>query len=101
MHAHNVYFALKDNSDEAVDRFISDSKQYLAVIPGINSFACGVLETELDREVNDQDFDVSLHVLFESKEAHDAYQIAPSHSEFVARNQPNWAGARVFDSAVK
>ena len=101
MHAHNVFFTLNDKSSEAVEQFIADSKQYLAVIPGIESFACGVLEVALDREINDRDFDVSLHVLFESKEAHDAYQIAPSHDEFVARNEANWAAARVFDSAVK
>ena len=101
MHAHNVYFALTDKSNEAVEQFITDSKKYLAVNPGIKSFACGVLEAELDREVNDRDFDVSLHVLFESKEAHDAYQIAPSHDEFVARNGDNWAAVRVFDTAVR
>lgn len=101
MHAHNVYFSLKDKSSEAVEQFIADSKLYLAVNSGIKSFACGALEVELDREVNDQDFDVSLHVLFESRKAHDAYQIAPSHNEFVARNKDNWAAVRVFDSAVK
>jgi len=101
MHAHNVFFTLNDKSSEAVGRFIADSKQYLAVIPGITSFACGVLEAELDREVNDRDFDVSLHVLFESKEAHDAYQISPLHDEFVARNKGNLATVRVFDTAVR
>ncbi len=101
MHAHNVYFALTDKSTKAVEQFIADSKRYLAVIPGIQSFACGVLESELEREVNDRDFDVSLHVLFESKETHDAYQIAPSHNEFVARQGNNWAAVRVFDTAVK
>ena len=66
MHAHNVYFTLKDKSNAAVEQFIADSKQYLAVVPGINSFACGVIEPTLEREVSDRDFDVSLHVLFES-----------------------------------
>jgi heme-degrading monooxygenase HmoA len=101
MHAHNVYFSLHDRSSAAIEKFISDSKLYLAVITGIRSFACGVLEMELDREVNDRDFDISLHVVFESKEAHDAYQNAPSHNEFVARNKENFAAVRVFDSAVK
>ena len=101
MHAHNVYFMLKDKSSGAIAQFVADSKQYLAVIPGIRSFACGVIEAELDREVNDRDFDVALHVLFESKAAHDAYQIAPEHNEFVARNSDNWAAVRVFDTAVK
>lgn len=101
MHAHNAYFSLKDKSDHAVKSFIVDSKQYLAIIPGIDSFACGVHEAELDRDVNDRDFDVSLHVIFESREAHDAYQVAPSHDEFVARQKDNWSAIRVFDTAVR
>jgi hypothetical protein len=60
-----------------------------------------VLEKQLNREVNDRDFDVSVHVLFESKETHDAYQIAPAHNEFVVRNEDNWSTTRVFDSQIK
>ena len=101
MHAHNVYFTLKDGSNEAVKQLISDCNLYLSDIPGIKSFACGVLEKQLNREVNDRDFDVSVHVLFESKETHDAYQIAPAHKEFVARNEDNWSTTRVFDSSIK
>ena len=101
MHAHNVFFTLKDKSSTAVEQFVADSKKYLAGSPGIVSFACGVLEGELARDVNDTDFDVSLHVLFESKAAHDAYQITPSHDEFVARNGENWEAGRVFDTAVR
>ena len=101
MHAHNVFFTLKDNSPEKVDQLIADSKKYLALLPGIISFECGVREGKAARDVNDLDFDVSLHVLFESLEAHDAYQVADSHNEYVARNQENWAVARVFDTTVK
>jgi len=101
MHAHNVYITLKDKSDGAVEQFVADSKQYLAIVPGINSFACGVIEPTLEREVNDRGFDVALHVLFENKEAHDAYQVSPSHDEFVARNKDNWAAIRVFDTRTR
>ena len=101
MHAHNVFFALIDNSPEKIEQMIAAGHQYLAVIPGIRSFACGARETRLARDVNDLDFDVSVHILFESKEAHDAYQVADSHNEYVARNEANWAKARAFDTAVK
>ena len=30
----------------------------------------------------------------------DAYQEAPAHQVFIDENQANWAGVRVFDSAV-
>ena len=100
MHAHNVFFSLKDKSPEKIEQLIADSKNYLAVLPGITLFECGVREVSLERDVNDLDFDVSLHVLFESLESHDAYQESDAHEEFVARNQANWAGARVFDAVV-
>ena len=101
MHAHNVFFTLKDKSSSAVDRFIADSQTYLAVLPGIISFQCGIRERKLNREVNDLDFDVSLHVLFENKEMHDSYQKASSHDDFVSRNSDNWAKVRVFDTETK
>lgn len=101
MHAHNVYFSLNVKSEETIVAFMDDCKTYLAVQPGIISFVCGVLETALDRPVNDRDFDVSLHVVFDSKAAHDAYQVAPLHDEFVAKQKDNWKAVRVFDTAVR
>ena len=46
------------------------------------------------------DFDVALHVVFDSREAHDAYQTAPRHNQFIDENKPNWERVRVFDSYV-
>lgn len=100
MHAHNVYISLNDSSEKMVNQFVSDSNLYLAGIKGIRSFSCGTLEQSLQRGVNDRNFDVSVHILFDSKEAHDAYQLSTPHEEFVDRNEGNWAEVRVFDSAI-
>lgn len=100
MHAHNVYFSLKDNSQDTVTAFIDDCTTYLSTQAGIISFACGVLESELDREVNDRGFDVGLHILFETYAAHNAYQTDEQHNIFVERNKDNWATVRVFDTRV-
>ena len=35
------------------------------------------------REVNDQDFEVALHVVFTNKEAHDKYQTHERHLQFI------------------
>ena len=43
---------------------------------------------------------VGLHMVFESKAAHDAYQDDPTHNQFIAENKPTWASVRVFDSWV-
>lgn len=100
MLAHMVYFTLRDRSADAVARLVSACRTYLSDHPGTVFFACGTLCQDLAREVNDRDFDVALHVVFETKEAHDAYQDAPRHLQFIAENKPNWARVRVFDSLV-
>ena len=101
MHLHNVYFSLKHPSNESIQQLIDECTTYLSSQDGIVSFHCGHLETGLDREVNDRDWDVSLHILFESREAHDAYQTEAQHQVFVDRNAESWARVRVFDTVVK
>ena len=75
-------------------------KKYLAHHPGTVFFAAGTLVKELDRPVNVRDFDVALHLIFQTKAAHDAYQVAPLHEQFIAENKDNWKNVRVFDSFV-
>jgi Stress responsive A/B Barrel Domain len=98
---HNVYFTLKDRSETATGALVDACKKYLTVQPGIVFFACGKLEAALGREVNDRDFDVSLHVTFTDREAHDAYQEDDTHNKFIAEMKHNWAKVRVFDSLVE
>ena len=101
MLAHNVYFTLNDNTEAATQKLIAACKKYLAAHPGTVFFACGTVEPELARPVNVRDFDVALHVVFESRAAHDAYQDAPLHHQFIAENKENWKQVRVFDSIVE
>jgi len=95
--AHHVYFKLKDNSADKVQQLVDAIKKYLQGHPGETYFSVGTLAAELNREVNDRDFDVALCVVFESKQAHDAYQIADRHLEYIETNKDNWAQVRVFD----
>ena len=60
----------------------------------------GTRTDELKREVNDQDFDVGLHIVFDSLAAHDKYQDAADHLKFINENKDNWKKVRVFDSTV-
>lgn len=101
MLAHNVYFTLKDRSDEARAALVAACKRHLTGHPGTLFFACGTLAEELDRPVNVRDFDVALHLVFESQAHHDAYQAAPRHEQFVAENRDGWDRVRVFDSVVE
>lgn len=101
MIAHNVYFSLKDNSPAAKKKLVDACKKYLAKHPGTVFFAAGTLAEDLKREVNDRDFDVGLHLVFKNKAAHDKYQDAPLHKQFIAENKDNWKKVRVFDSVVE
>ena len=101
MLAHNVFFTLKDQSPEAKQKLVDACKRYLSKHPGTVFFAAGTLVQELDRPVNDRDFDVGLHVVFKDKASHDKYQEAPLHLQFIEENKGNWAKVRVFDSYVE
>jgi hypothetical protein len=99
--AHNVYFALKVNSPEAKKRLVAACKKYLSKHPGEVFFAAGTLAEELNRPVNERDWDVALHIVFQDRKAHDQYQDAPRHKQFIDENKDNWKKVRVFDSVVQ
>jgi len=101
MLAHNVYFSLKDPSDAAKARLADACRKYLRDHPGVVFFAAGTLADDMNREVNDRDFEVALHLVFKTKADHDAYQAHEKHKRFIEENQANWARVRVFDSYVK
>ena len=96
--AHMVYFKLKDNSGASRAKLVAACKLYLSNHEGAISFATGTLAGDFNREVNDRDFDVSLHMVFANKTAHDKYQEHPRHLKFIAENRDNWEKVRVFDS---
>jgi hypothetical protein len=98
--AHNVFFSLHDRSEAARTRLVEACRKHLAGHDGIVFFACGTRCVELDRDVNDLDFDVGLHMVFADKAAHDAYQAAPTHLRFIEENKAGWRRVRVFDSVV-
>jgi hypothetical protein len=95
---HNVYFSLHDRSEAARARLLEACRKHLPGHAGIVFFACGVLADELRREVNDHDFDVSLHIIFRDRAAHDVYQDSADHHRFIAENKSTWKRVRVFDS---
>ncbi len=100
MLAHIVYFTLKDNSEQAKQRLVDACHRYLKEHDGVTFFAAGTLGEEFRRDVNDRNYDVSLHVYFTDKDAHDIYQTMPEHLTFIAENKENWEKIRVFDSYV-
>ena len=99
--AHMVYFTLKDRSPEARQGLVDSCHKYLSGHPGVVYFSVGTRVPDLTREVNDQEFDVALNVVFQSRQAHDDYQAAPRHQSFISENKPTWAKVRVYDSYLQ
>ena len=57
-------------------RLVAACRKYLPGHAGIVFFACGLLAEELNREVNDREFDVALHVIFKNQAAHERARIS-------------------------
>jgi stress responsive alpha/beta barrel protein len=100
MLSHMVYFTLKERSAAAVEKLVNACKHFLTGHPGTVFFAVGTVVPDLTRAVNQTDFDVALNVVFDTREAHDAYQQAPRHLQFVNENKATWERVRVFDAYV-
>lgn len=100
MLAHMVFFTLKDRTPQNREKLVAACKKYLTDHPGTVYFSAGSRGEEFDREVNDREFDVALHVVFKDKASHDVYQDAPRHLDFINENKATWAKVRVFDSYV-
>lgn len=98
---HMVYFTLKERTPANIDALVAACRKYLNDHPGIVYFGVGKLVPDLDRPVNVRDFDVALQLVFESRAAHDAYQTAPRHLQFIEENKPTWAQVRVFDADLE
>ena len=100
MLSHDVFFSLVDSSAAAASRLVDSCQAKLRDHPGVLFFSAGSRVLDLEREVNDSEFHVALHVVFDSRASHDAYQEAPEHHAFIEENEGNWAAVRVFDSEV-
>ena len=98
--AHCVYFTLQDPTPANIAALEAACHKYLTVQPGIVFFGAGTVVPDLDRPVNDRDWHIALHVVFESKKYHDDYQIDPTHKQFIDENKATWAKVRVFDAYI-
>jgi hypothetical protein len=98
---HMVYFQLKESNGENKRKLVEACKKYLSGHPGTVYFSAGVLAEGLKREVNDRDWDVALHLVFKDQAAHDVYQDAAKHKQFIEENKAGWKKVRVFDSEIE
>jgi hypothetical protein len=99
--AHIVFFSLAEPNDENRAKLVEGCKKYLDKHDGLVYFSVGINAPEYDREVNDRDYDVALHLIFETAKDQDTYQTHPRHVQFVEECKDLWKKVRVFDSRLK
>lgn len=98
--AHMVYFSLAEKTPDNREKLVAACLKHLTGHEGTVYFSVGTLAEELDRDVNDRQFDVALHVVFANAQAHDTYQTHPRHLQFIEENKHLWSQVRVFDSRL-
>lgn len=98
MIGHMVYFSLKESTPANRTKLVNACKEHLTRHPGTLFFAAGTVAEEFKREVNDRNWDVALHLIFQDKASHDLYQDHPRHEVFIHENKETWKSVRVFDS---
>lgn len=98
--AHHVFFSLEDSSEAKIFSLIASCQKYLDGHEGVVDFAVGRRDPDLNRPVNAH-YHVSLHVVFRDRAAHDVYQTASRHLEFIALEKANWKQVQVFDSLLE
>lgn len=96
MLVHNVFFSLKDNSDEAKKEFIASCHEWLSGHPGTVLYSSGLL-ADIKAGNSDRDFDVGLTLVFKDRAAFDTYMPSERHKKFIAENIPKISKVRAFD----
>ena len=96
--SHMGYFTLSDDSEPKIQELLHSCQNYLSDHPGVVYFSVGRLNKDLARPVNDHGYQVTINVVFDSRESHDLYQVAPRHLQFIAEQKSNWKQVRIFDS---
>ncbi len=93
-----VFFQLADRNPALMSKYIDACKRYLSGHAGQVLFAVGPRDIEIQRDVSALDFDVAMHIVFENRDAYDAYAADPRHEEFITETAGMSTGRRVFDS---
>jgi hypothetical protein len=92
-----MYISPKDNSPEAVANQFALGNKYISTHRGEISYSSTVLVHDLRRHkqisylFNDDQIDVTFHLVFKDRASHDAYQVSDSHANhFIPESNPNW-----------
>ena len=97
---HSVFFYLKENAPAGTgEKMRSDIEKKLSEIGQVKEIWAGPPEG-VDRDVVDNEYDMSLHAMIGDLKALQAYQVDPIHVEFVETYKPHFDHIKVYDTRV-
>jgi hypothetical protein len=97
---HSVYFYFKDTTDPTlIEAQTHAILSELTQIEGVSNVMAGAPEG-IDRDVVDNAYGTSLHLVVADRPALQKYQEDPIHQAYVARFKPNWSYIKVFDTRI-
>ena len=97
---HQVYFKLTDRRDSTQRIFIEYINKYLSpkTHKGMTNLKVGLRAVEMQRRVNDLEFDVVMDMEFESIDAYLDYSQHPDHERWITEVGSMSTHRRVFNS---
>lgn len=96
MFVHCVYFWLRDDLTEAERRQFDDGVHSLTTIASVRHGFAGT-PADTDRPIIDRSYTTGLVVVFDDRDAHDAYQDDPVHDDFRNTCSSFWTQVRIYD----
>lgn len=100
MVTHIVYFWLKPGLDDSEKKQFIEGINSLLTIPSMAHGYIGVPADTEKRDIIDASYDYALITLFENIEAHDDYQVHPTHDDFRELAHL-WERVQIYDAAIK
>jgi len=94
--AHNVYIKLAAPNNVAIHELSRDCRA-LAKIPGVLHLTAGPRATDIERDYNDEAFDVAVHLVFANNTLFERYLVNPLHKKLLAKWAAKITTIRVFD----
>lgn len=96
-YVHQVYFWLKNPGNEADKKALVAGLRKLSSINLIQQMHIGS-PAKTERPVIDRSYAVSLLLIFNSSKDQEAYQVHPTHLEFVKNCSSLWERVQIYDS---
>ena len=96
---HNVYFWVKEEMSAGERRSLEQGLASLCGYELVRSGHYGV-PAGTTRDVVDRSYTYGLVLVFDDRAAQDAYQVSPTHQEFVQDHGDKWEKVVVYDLDV-